>query len=90
VRHLLSVTYVEDGVPQVIVLERSKYSARALIIELELRTGPRLCKPQIARRIASVHSESDDYLWAVCDDNRCRLELSVMANVHGPLMVDAY
>ena len=42
VRHLLSLTYLEDGVPQVVVLELPKYSARALIIELELRTGKRV------------------------------------------------
>jgi hypothetical protein len=42
VRHLLSVTYLEDGVPEVMVLELSKYSARALIIELELRSGKRV------------------------------------------------
>ncbi len=42
VNHLLTVTLVSDGIPQVVVLELPKYSSRAFIIELEMRLGKRV------------------------------------------------
>jgi hypothetical protein len=42
VRRFLTVGFVENGTPQALVVELPKYSSRALILELELRSGKKV------------------------------------------------
>jgi len=42
VRHLLTVSFMDNGAVQALVIEIPKYSSRALMLELELRSGKRV------------------------------------------------